>query len=91
MSLYSEYQYFLYETISELREKGMTFQEIAEHLNEKKIETVRGKKFRSPHVHSILKKKRNKEEELKRKYPEKWSDFSLEVVDKSILLNYKFT
>ena len=33
MSLYSEYQYFLYETISELREKGMTFQEIAEHLN----------------------------------------------------------
>ena len=83
MSHYSEYQYFLYEIISELRDKEMTFQEIAEHLNKKKIETVRGKKFRSPHVHSILKKKRNKEEELKRKYPEKWSDFSLEVVDKS--------
>ncbi len=86
MSLYSEYQYFLYETISELREQGMTFQQIAEQLNKKKIETVRGKKFRSPHVHSILKKRRNKEEELKRKYLEEWSDFSLEVVDKSILL-----
>ena len=61
----------------------MTFEQIAEQLNKKKIETVRGKKFKGPHVHSILKKRRNKEEELKRKYPEEWSDFSLEVVDKS--------
>ena len=83
MSLYSEYQYFLYETISELRDKEMTFQQIAEHLNKKKIETVRGKKFRSPHVHSILKKRRDKEEKLKRKYPDEWSEFSLVVVDKS--------
>ena len=85
MALYSEYQYFLYEIISELRDKEMTFQEIAEHLNKKKIETVRGKKFRSPHVHSILKKRRDKEEELKRKYPDEWSDFSFEVVDKSLV------
>ena len=85
LSLYSEYQYFLYETISKLRDKEMTFQEIAEHLNKKKIETVRGKKFRSPHVHSILKKRRDKEEELKRKYPEEWSEFSFEVVDKSFI------
>ena len=61
----------------------MTFEQIAEYLNKKKIETVRGKKFRGAHVHSILKKRRDKEEELKRKYPEEWSDFSLEVVDKS--------
>ena len=83
LSLYSEYQFFLYEIISELRDKEMTFEQIAKHLNKKKVETVRGKKFRSPHVHSILKKRRDKEEELKRKYPEEWSDFSLEVVDKS--------
>ena len=82
---YSDYQYFLYETISELRDKEMTFQQIAEHFNNKRIETVRGKKFRSPHVHSILKKRRDKEEELKRKYPEEWSEFSLEVVDKSLV------
>ena len=29
-------------------------------------------------------KRRNKEEKLKRKYPEEWSDFNLEVVDKSL-------
>ena len=37
----------------------MTFNQIAENLNKKNIETVRGKKFRSAHVHSILKNKRN--------------------------------
>ena len=63
----------------------MTFEQIAEQLNKKKIKTVRGKKFRSPHVHSILKKRRDKEEELKRKYPDEWSEFSLEVVDKSLV------
>jgi len=62
----------------------MTFLQISEHLNKKKVEKVRCKKFRGPHVHSILKKRRNKEEKLKRKYPEEWSDFNLEVVDKSL-------
>ena len=38
MSLYSEYQYFLYETISELRDKEMIFEQIAEQFNKKKIE-----------------------------------------------------
>ena len=38
----------------------MTFQQIAEHLNNKNIETVRGKKFRGAHIHSILKKRRKK-------------------------------
>ena len=32
---YAEYQYFLYETISKLREKGMTFNDIAAHLTRK--------------------------------------------------------
>ena len=85
MSLYSEYQYFLYETISELSDKEMTFEKIAQHLNKKKFKTSRGKKFRGTHVHSILKKRRNKEKELKRKYPEEWSEFSLEVVDKRLV------
>ncbi len=40
----------------------MTFEQIAQHLNKKKIETVRGKKFKGTHVHSILKK-----EEIKKK------------------------
>ena len=44
-----------------------------------------GKKFKVNHVHSIVKKKRLKDEKLEREYPEKWSDFSLEVVDLSLI------
>jgi len=83
---YSEYQFFLYETITGQREKGMTFDQIAEWLNEKGYLSVRGKKFKGNHVHSIVKKKRLKDEKLERDYPEEWSDFSLEVVDKTILM-----
>ena len=85
LSIYSEYQLFLYETIIEQREKGKTFNQIAELLNRKGYLSVRGKKFRGAHVHSIVKKKRQKDEKLKREYPEKWSDFSLEVVDKTLV------
>ena len=83
---YSQYQFFLYETITEQREKGKTFDQIAELLNKKGYLSVRGKKLKGNHVHSIVKKKRLKDEKLERKYPEKWSDFSLEVVDKTILM-----
>ena len=75
----------MYQTISEHREKGKTFDQIAEWLNEKGYLSVRGKKFRGAHLHSIVKKKRLKDEKLEREYPEKWSDFSLEVVDKSLI------
>ena len=87
MPHYTEYQYFLYETISELREKGMTFNQIADHLNKKKILSVRGKKFRGSHVHSIVKRKRVRDEKLEREYPEVRSDFYLDVYDKTILLS----
>ncbi|GIR39176.1 MAG: hypothetical protein CM15mP50_6870 [Rhodobacterales bacterium] len=63
----------MYQTISEHREKGKTFDQIAEWLNEKGYLSVRGKKFRGAHVHSIVKKKRLKDEKLEREYPEKWS------------------
>ena len=82
---YSQYQFFIYETIIEQREKGKTFNQIAEWLNEKGYLSVRGKKFKGNHVHSIVKKKRLKDEKLEREYPEKWSDFSLEVVDKTLV------
>ena len=82
---YSQYQFFLYETIIAHRERGKTFDQIAECLNEKGYLSVRGKKFRGAHIHSIVKKKRLKDEKLKREYPEQWSDFSLEVVDKTLV------
>ena len=84
---YSDYQLLLYQTISEHREKGMTFDAIAEWLNKGGYLTLRGKKFRGAHVHSILKKRLAKEELLKREYPPMWSDFSMEVVDKTILMS----
>jgi len=82
---YSEYQFFLYETITGQREKGKTFDQIAEWLNKKGYLSLRGKKFKGNHVHSIVKKKRLKDEKLEREYPEVWSDFSLEVVDKTLV------
>ena len=84
---YSEYQLFLYQTITEHREQGLTFDAIAEWMNKEGYLTVRGKKFRGAHVHSILKKRLAKEELLNREYPPAWSDFSMEVVDKTILMS----
>ena len=84
---YSEYQLFLYQTISKHREQGMTFDAIAEWLNKEGYLTLRGKRFRDTHVHSILRKRFAKEEELNREHPPVWSDFSVEVVDKTILMS----
>ena len=84
---YSDYQLFLYQTITEHREQGLTFDAIAEWLNEEGYLTVRGKRFRGAHVHSILKKRLAKEELLNREYPPVWSDFSMEVLDKTILMS----
>ena len=84
---YSDYQFFLYETITEQRKEGKTFDQIAEWLNKEGYLSVRGKKLKGNHIHSIVKKKRLKDEKLERQYPEVWSDFSLEVVDKTILMS----
>ena len=82
-----QYQFFLYETITEQREKGKTFDQIAEWLNKKGYLSVRGKKFKGNHIHSILRKRLAKEELLNRDYPPLWSDFSMEVIDKTILMS----
>ena len=82
---YSDYQYFLYETISELRDKGLTFNQIAEELNRKRYLSAIGKVFKGNHVHSIVKKKRMRDEKFYKKYPEEWSGISFEVVDKSFV------
>ena len=81
---YSEYQFFLYQTITEQRDKGKTFDQIAEWLNKKGYLSVRGKRFKGNHVHSIVRKKTLRDKKLEREYPEVWSDFSLEVVDKTL-------
>ena len=65
----------------------MTFDAIADWLNKEGYLTVRGKKFRGTHVHSILKKRLAKEELLNREYPQVWTDFSMGVVDKTVLMS----
>ena len=80
--LYPKYQSFLYETITKQRKEGKTFDQIAEWLNEEGYLSVRGKKFRGAHVHSIVKKKRLKDEKMKKEYPEIRSDFYLDIFKK---------
>ena len=53
--------------------------------NEKGYLSVHGKKFISAHVHSIVKKKRLKDEKFKREYPEQWSDFYFDIFDKTLV------
>ena len=82
---YSQYQRFLYQEIIDLREKGWTFAKIANFLNEGGYSTVRGKMFQSSHVHSIVKKKRVRDERLTRRYEPRLSNFGLRLIDKSLI------
>ena len=84
---YSTYQLFLYETITEKRDKEKTFDQIAEWLNKKGYLSLRGKRFKGNHIQSILRKRLAKEELLNRDYSPLWSDFSMEVIDKTILMS----
>ena len=86
VSKYSDYQQFLYNTISDFREKGWNYVEIANWLNENDYKTPRGKKFHGSHAHSIVKKKKTREVRLNRRYEPKLSNFALRFVDR-ILIN----
>ena len=63
---YNEYQQFLYKTCVQLLNNGETYNAIAKQLNDDGYKTVRNKKFRSPHVHSIVKKKQLRDARLSR-------------------------
>ena len=82
---YSQYQQFLYDKIVFLKEEGWTFLQIADWLGENGYKTVRGKKFRSTHVHSIVKKKRIRDERLTKRYEPRIYDFGLWFIDKTMV------
>ena len=82
---YSEYQQFLYDTISEFRQKGWNYTQIANWLNENNYKTPRGKKFQGSHAHSIVKKKRIREVRLTQRYPPKLSNFGIRFVDRTLI------
>jgi hypothetical protein len=89
LPLYSQYQFFLYQNISKLRDKGLSYNKIAEWLNKKNYLSARGKILKGNHVYSILKKKQLKDEKLEREYPQVWSDFYLDIYDKSLIRSFK--
>lgn len=82
---YNEYQQFLFDTITDFRSQGWNFQQIADWLNENDYLTPRGKRFRNAHAHSIVKKKGIREVRLNRKYAPKLSNFSLKIIDKTVI------
>ena len=57
---YNKYQHFLYETITDLRNKEMNDVEIANWLNDNGHQTPRGHSFKNNHVHSIAKKRKRR-------------------------------
>ena len=84
-SPYSDYQRFLYNTITDYLDKGWNYQQIADWLNDNGYKTPRGNKFRSNHTHSIVKKKRIRDVRLSRTYEPKLTDFSLRFIDKTLI------
>ena len=85
---YSEYQQFLYDTISEQLDKGMNYKQIAEWLNDNGYKTARGHSFRNNHTHSIIKKKRISDQKHNEKYPSSLENCSIEITDKRLGLTH---
>ena len=52
----------------ELHDSGLVYRRIAYWLNENQYKTPRGNEFKNNHVHSILKKRRIRNERIKRPY-----------------------
>ena len=82
---YSNHQQFFYDTVSEFREKGWTFKKIGNWLNDNGYTSARGKTFSASHVHSIIKKKRLRDENISRECTMTISNFALRFADNSLI------
>ena len=82
---YSEYQEFLHDTISDLHDGGMGYRKIAQWLNEKRYQTLRGNLFSNTHVHSILKKKRLRDERLNQEVEREYKNFDLWFIERKLI------
>ena len=80
--VYSVYQQLLYDKIISQREKGMNYVQIANWLNAKGYKTPRGRFFRNNHVHSIVKKRRNRLDVVKTKSMQSLSNIRLRYIKK---------
>ncbi len=70
-SNYSSYQLYLHNRITDMKSEGLGYRRIAKRLNEEGLKTVRGKEFVGASIHSILKKKRLREERINEEYERK--------------------
>jgi hypothetical protein len=61
---YSQESQDLYDRIMALKATGLGYRRIAKVLNAEGIKTPRGKAWTSPHVYSIIKKRRLRDERL---------------------------
>ena len=66
---YNKHQHFLYETITNLRNKELNDVEIANWLNDNGHQAPRGHSFKNNHVHSIAKKRKRCLDILELKLP----------------------
>ena len=64
----SDYQDELHDKIKELHDSGLGYRRIACWLNENQYKTPRGHEFKNNHVHSILKKRRIRNERINKSY-----------------------
>ena len=71
----SEYQDLLHSKISELHNSGLGYRRISYWLNDNGYKTPRGHVFKGSHVHSILKKRRIREERINRPYELTFGDW----------------
>jgi DNA-binding transcriptional MerR regulator len=74
---YSPYQRQLHSMILEMQDKGCSYNAIADFLNKNSFKTPRGRSFRNAHAHSIIKKKKIRDERLEREYPDAIENFDI--------------
>ena len=65
---YSPQQEELYKFVQSLHEKGMGYRTIAKHLNELGVRTHKGSEWRTQYVYSVIKRHRERQERLERRY-----------------------
>ena len=82
---YSSHQQFLYDTVSDFRDRGRTFEKIADWLNDNGYKSARGKIFRSSHVHSIIKKKRLRDQRISKECQMTIGNFDLWFLDMTLI------
>ena len=79
-SPYSDYQLYLFNRITELKEQGLGYRRISNLFNEEGLKTCRGKTFSNSSIHSILKKKNIRDERNGKRFDRKISKFKIKYV-----------